>query len=484
MSRPHVLLICCDDLGVRDLGCTGSTFYETPHIDSLARDGVLCADAYAPSPVCSPSRASLQTGRHCARVGITNYIPGNAVGRLFGAPYRHELGPAQTTIATLLQAQGYATWQVGKWHLGGSGSLPTDHGYQVNIAGGHWGGPWNFGGYRAPWCLPDGTAPPGLEAQQDGEGLCQRLAQEALDLIRGRDRSRPFFLSLNHYAPHTPIQTTAAQRQRFAAKAQRLRLDAVPAMVPGEEFPCLHKQGEQVQRRIVQSDPEYAGLLAELDDSVGLLVDGLRDEGILDDTLIIFTSDNGGLATAEGSPTCNLPWAEGKGWLEDGGLRVPFIVRWPQALPAARHLAGPVTLMDVMPTLLAAGQLAPRPDLHQDGIDLLPALRGEAALDCERPLFWHYPHYSNQGCRPGSALRRGRWKLHHCYEDDRVMLCDVEADPAEVDDHSARQPALVEDLRRQLDTWRAAVGAQAPVPNPDYEAMRSGAMPCPDRAGR
>lgn len=484
MPRPNLILILCDDLGARDLGCTGSTFHETPCLDRMATEGVTCAQAYSTSPVCSPARASVQTGRHCARVGITNYINGNGMGRLRGPDYRFALPRESRTVAQALSANGYRCWHVGKWHLGGEGHLPTDFGYAVNIGGHHYGSQHAMGGYFAPWRLRDGSFPPGLAEAPPGQSITDRLTDEAIALIRSAAADRaPFFLHLAHYAPHIPLQAPQELIDRYAAKAARLGLDRIAPLVPGEEFPFLHgKGGDRVQRRMFQGHPVYAALLHHLDATVGRLLDAIDAAGVGRDTLVVFASDNGGLSTAEGSPTCNLPLAEGKGWLEEGGLRIPQLWRWSGALPTGRVSQAPTSLCDIFPTFLAAAGLPAEPAAC-DGEDLLPVLRGERAPR-RTALHWHYPHYSNQGGGPSSAIRAGDWKLIHRYQDDLHLLYNLADDPGEVREVSAAQPQRVRDLRAQLDSWRAEVGAAAPTINPYYEDVIAGRLPRPDGTGQ
>jgi arylsulfatase A-like enzyme len=468
MRQPNIVFILTDDLGIRDLGCTGSTFYETPRLDALAAAGATCVQGYATCPVCSPSRASLLCGRSPARLGLTNYIPGQRVGRLCEAPFLHHLPRSETTVATALRAGGYQTWHVGKWHLGDGDCLPQHQGFDVNVGGCHWGMPHR--GYWAPWGIP------GLPEAADGTYLTDHLTDRSLDLIRGRDQSRPFFLNLCHYAVHTPIQAPAALVERFRAKAAALGLDRVPAIVAGEEMPVLpgdpNRPMQRVQRRVIQSDPVYAAMLANLDANIGRLVDALAADGLLDNTLLVFTSDNGGLSTAEGSPTCNLPHREGKGWDTEGGVRVPWLWHWPGVIPAGSTPRPPVQGCDLFPTLLAAAGLPLRPDLHCDGVDLLPLL-AHGTPPPERTLFWHFPHYGNQGGQPAAWALRDGWKLVHRYEAGADLLFHLPSDPGELHDRAGDAVGIRDRLRAELDAWQVAVAARHPTPNPDWERLRA-----------
>jgi len=482
MTRPNIILLLIDDLGWADLGCFGSSFYQTPNLDRLAQQGMRFTDAYASCPVCSPTRASIMTGKYPANVGITNYIPGNAWGKLMGVPYFHELPRDETTVADALRGSpsgggggggGYQTWHIGKWHLGPRGNWPEDRGFDRNIAGCHWGMPTQ--GYFSPYGCPT------LSDGPEGEYLTDRLTTEAIGLIRQRG-DKPFFLNFCHYAVHTPIQAPADLVKKYEQKAKGLGLDQRKTFEEGEPFPCLHKKDKRIQRRLLQSDPTYAAMIENLDANIGRLLDALDAEGIADNTLVMFTSDNGGLSTAEGSPTCNAPLLEGKGWMYEGGNRVCQIARWPGVIAPGSECSVPVTSTDFFPTFLEAAGLDPMPEQHEDGVSLMPLLRGENKLDREA-IFWHYPHYGNQGDSPACSIRAGDLKLIEHFEDDRLELFDLRQDIGESRDLAAEQPETVERLHGQLVGWREAVGAKIPEVNPDYEDMLTGRKPCPDGRG-
>nr|BFE59416.1 sulfatase [Dactylosporangium thailandense] len=457
MNGPNIVFILIDDMGWADLGCYGSSFYETPRLDRLAEQGALFTDAYAAAPVCSPTRASILTGRYPARVGVTQYIGGHGVGKLADVPYHQFLPTNELSLARALRAGGYRTWHVGKWHLGPRRTWPDQHGFDVNIGGCEWGHPksW-FSPYGNP-TLPDGP---------EGEYLTDRLTDEAIRLIETAGDA-PFFLNLWHYAVHVPIHAPAELIAKYERKAADLGLDALDPFEPGERFPAWHQRAARVHRRVVQSDPAYAAMVENLDTNIGRLLDALEAAGKADNTIVVFTSDNGGLSTAEGSPTSNLPLSEGKGWVAEGGVREPLIVRWPGVVEPGRRIAAPVTSPDFYPTLLAAAGLPPRPAQHVDGADVTPLLRGEPF---ERgPVYWHYPHYSNQGGRPAAAVRDGRWKLVHEFEGDPDTLFDIVADPGEHRDLAAEHPGVAAALRERLLSWIAEVGGLVPPPNPQPE---------------
>jgi len=400
MAGPNFVFILIDDLGWMDLGCYGSSFYETPNLDELAQQGVRFTEAYAACPVSSPTRASIMTGKYPATVQVTNYIGGQARGRLLSAPYLHYLPLEEKTIARALQEAGYATWHVGKWHLGSEAYWPQHHGFEVNVGG------WSAGMPRSYWSP---YRNPMLTDGPEGEYLTDRLTDEAIELIRQND-GRPFFLNLWYYTVHIPIQGKPAYVEKYQSKAAALGLDRRDPFEVGEHFPCEHKRDERVVRRRFQSDPGYAAMVQSLDENVGRLLQALREEGLAEDTVVIFTSDNGGLATAEGSPTCNAPLCEGKGWMYEGGTREPLIVKWPGVSTPDSICTVPVTSPDFYPTVLEMAGVAPMPEQHTDGVSFVPLIRGEDRLAREA-VYWHYPHYSNQGGTPGCSVRSGDYKL-------------------------------------------------------------------------
>ncbi|MEO2091840.1 MAG: sulfatase-like hydrolase/transferase [Gemmataceae bacterium] len=436
-AKPNVVLIFIDDLGQRDLGCYGSTYHKTPHLDAFAKSGVKLTDAYAACPVCSPTRAALLTGKHPARLNLTDWIPGqptNPNHRVKRPDIRNELPLEEVTLAEELKKAGYATAHIGKWHLGGKGFEPTRQGFDVNIAGDDTGTPLS---YFAPFQNKMGTRKmPGLEDAPDGEYLTDRLTAEAEKFIAA-NAAKPFFLHLAHYAVHTPLTA----KNDVIAK---------------------YKQGPLGR----QSNPTYAAMIEAMDDSVGRVLKALDDHKLADNTVVIFTSDNGGLATSEGaingiSATINSPYREGKGFLYEGGVRVPFILRGPGI--KAGHV--PMNSLDVMPTVL--GLCGVKSEVKFDGRNLAAALGGADVL--VRPEFyWHYPHYANQGSRPAGAVRDGNWKLIEFYDRERRELFDLSKDVSESRNLAADKPDVVKELAKKLADWRKEVGAKMPTPNPDY----------------
>ncbi|MFP3902734.1 MAG: sulfatase [Armatimonadota bacterium] len=461
MAAPNVIFILIDDMGWKDLACYGSDFYETPNIDRLAQEGMTFTDAYAACPVCSPTRASIQTGKYPARLGLTNWIPGEAKGKLLEAPYIKHLPLDEYTIARALDAAGYNTWHVGKWHLGEEPYWPQQHGYKENIGGCDWGQPKE--GYFSPWNIPGMTNAP------EGTYLTDHLSEQACGLIRDNDDA-PFFLHMSYYTVHCPIQAKLQHIERFEQKVRDMGLDEVKTFEEGEHFPCEHKKDKRVIRRLVQSNPVYASMIWSLDEGVGRILDTLEETGELDNTIIFFFSDNGGLATSEGSPTCNAPLAEGKGWMYEGGTREPLIVTWPGITDPGSQCSVPTTSTDFYPTILEMTGLEPMPHQHCDGESLVGLLGGENELERDA-IFWHYPHYGNQGGTPGCSVRAGDYKLIEFFEDGRLELYNLREDLSEGNDLSQDMPQKTQELHERLREWRDEVEANMPRENPDWEPL-------------
>lgn len=451
---PNVVFILADDLGQRDLGVYGSTFHETPHLDRLAARGVRFTSAYAAANVCSPTRASLLTGRYPARLGITDWLPGRTAQpneRLLRPDLALHLGSDDRTFAEIFRAAGYRTAFVGKWHLGDTPDhFPESHGFDLNIGGSGKGHPPSyFSPHRLP-NFPDGPF---------GEHLDERLTREAIAFMRSATATaQPFLLYLSHYAVHTPLQAKPEVIAKYAAK-----LAALPPA--GPDFATGAPDGRV---RIRQNHPTYAAMVESLDQSVGAIVAALEELGISENTVVVFTSDNGGLSTAEGSPTSNLPLRAGKGWAYEGGVREPLLIAWPGRIPAGAVTDAVVTSPDFFPTLLELTGQPPQPAAHLDGKSFAPVLFDPATAPPARAIYWHYPHYSNQRGRPHSAIRHAHWKLIEWLEDGRVELFDLAADLGETRDLAAAQPERTARLLADLHAWRQQVGARLPTPNPAY----------------
>jgi len=457
-SPPNIVFFLADDLGQRDLGAYGSTFHETPHLDRLAREGARFTDAYAACPVCSPTRASVMSGLWPQRTGITDYIGAPATPeawtrntKLRPAPYSDRLALDAPTLAKAMKSAGYATFFAGKWHLGPEGWWPENQGFDHNLGGNERGGPYGGKRYFSPYGNPR------LKDGPDGEHLPDRLATETANFIAA-NRDRPFLAYYSFYDVHTPLMARPDLQKKYEEKRVRLGL--------------TDKWGREGERdvRLVQEHAIYAAMVEAMDLAVGKVMAKLDELGLRENTIVIFTSDNGGLSTSEGWPTSNLPLRGGKGWMYEGGIREPLIVRWPGVAQPGAVINTPVSSPDFFPTLLEAAGAKPAAGQRLDGISLAPILRGQSAPD--RALFWHYPHYGNQGGAPSAAVRRGPWKLIQWFEGDRVELFHLGNDLAETTDLSSREPARVAALKAELAAWQRDVGAKFPIANTSYDPAK------------
>lgn len=448
----NVVFILVDDWGVADAGVQGSDFFETPAIDRFASQSLRFTQAYAASPVCSPTRAAIMTGKSPARLDMTIWHEGAVDGgpkdrRLLGAVAEPNLPREEVTLAELFQRQGYYTAHIGKWHLGKAAYYPETQGYELNVGGTYWGAPWSFFyPYRGIWSDSD----PELRYVPVGQGkpgdyLTDRLTDHAVDVIR-QHSDEPFFLSLWFHTVHSPIEGKPQLVEYFRNRP------------PGT----------------IHSHAEYAAMLASLDQNVDRVLDTLDDLGLADSTVVVLTSDNGGVdrpvrKSGGIAPTNNAPFRSGKGTLYEGGIRVPLMVRWPGRTTAGSVCTELVTSQDFFPTL-ADGLIGSTSESlpKHDGLSLLPLLEDPASKPGRRTLYWHYPHYYAR-MTPGSAVRHGDWKLIHSYEDDRVELFNLVNDPGETTDLSATKPDRVRQLRTMLDEWRQSTGANAPTVNPAWK---------------
>ncbi len=454
-ERPNVLFIVADDLGYTDIGVYNQdAFYETPHIDSLARRGMMFTDGYAANPVCSPTRYSIMSGKHPSRGNRTEWFCGDRSGRFLSAEYKCFMGTAEGTIAEAFQEGGYATWFGGKWHLGpDSTHWPKNQGFDVNKGGWRAGSPvaHGGGGYFSPYKNPR------LKDGPKGEYLPFRLADEAEQFIENHQED-PFFAFLSFYEVHNPRQAPDSLVEKYRRKRDRLNLDAK------SEFEQIEigqpwEEGRQQKARVVQGHPVYAAMVEALDHSVGHVLDALSENGLSDNTVVVFVSDNGGLSTAEGHNTSNRPLRGGKGWVYEGGIRVPYVISWPGVTSSGSTTDVPVISTDFYPTLLDIAGLEMRPEQHVDGSSLVPILEGQSSIGREA-LHWHYPHYSNQGGFPGGAVRMGPWKLVEDYRDGSVQLFNLEADLGERNDVAAQHPDRVTRMRTELHDWYNEVDAR------------------------
>ena len=427
-QKPNIILILADDLGWADLGCYGNKFNETPNIDRLAREGLRFTQFYA-GPVCSPTRTNLQSGQDQARFGITQHIPGHRrpYARLIDPILPRQLPLEVETFAERLGAVGYKTGYYGKWHLGGAGFGPMQQGWQTAL---------EFQG---------NTQPPTVTGSKDTRRNAEFITEKAVAFITA-NRSEPFLLQVSHFAVHIPLSTTPDLLKKYSAKT------------PASGYP---------------SNPTYAGLLEELDQSVGRIVEAVDRAGLSQNTLILFLSDNGGIEHEQSGRivTSNHPLRGEKGTLYEGGVRVPAIARWPGTIPAGRESATPAITHDIYPTFVELGRATLPTTQPQDGVSLAALFRNPTVPLSRDTLYWHLPHYHHS--TPASSLRRGDWKLIEFFEGNILELYNLAADPAEKNNLATREPARARELQDSLVAWRTRVGARLPVPNPQYDPARA-----------
>ena len=464
---PNVVLILVDDLGWADLGCYGSTFHETPNLDALAKRGALFTDAYAASPVCSPTRASILSGKYPSRIGMSFLAgvsgPSGDSYKLIPPKVTGNIPAEDTTLAETLRGHGYRTAHIGKWHLQGHGekgsaNFPDKHGFDINIAGQGAGQP---GSYYFPYKSnehPD-TDVRDMEDGKEGDYLTDALTTKAIKFIED-SAERPFFLNFWYYTVHTPIEPRKDKLEKYTAKAKSLDQTAFK---PISEHQSL--------TRSVQNNPAYAAMVESLDENVGRIMDALRNRGLEDNTIIVFTSDNGGLSTGSKAtmPACNLPLRAGKAWLYEGGIREPLLVSYPKAIKPGLRLAEPVISTDIFPTVLGLAGLPLLPNQHLDGVNLAPLLEGATTKLDREAIFFHIPHYhpiNTMG--PSGAVRAGDYKLIEVFETGKKELYNLKQDIGETKDLSEEKPELVEKLSKMLEDWRTSSGSQMATMNPDY----------------
>ena len=460
-DKPNVLFILADDFGNYDLSASGSRFYETPYIDKIASEGLNFTHGYTTSPVCSPARASLLTGQFPARHGITDWIGARTgeewrkngrFSKLLPPENGEHLPHEYVTLPEAMKEAGYKTFFAGKWHIGSEGSWPEDHGFDINIGGWDSGSP--IGGYFDPYKNPN------LKNRKPGENLSMRLADETVQFLNENnpgETGQPVFAYLSFYAVHGPIQTTREKWKKYRDKAEDLGL-AKAGFEMGDYLPI----------RTVQDNPVYAGLVEAMDDAVGYVLDNLVKLGLDDNTIVIFTSDHGGVSSGDAYATSNLPLRKGKGSTFEGGLRVPYFIKLPNLTENLPDCDVPVTGADFYPTILELIGAGLKPEQHTDGISLVPLLHGEKAED--RFLVWHYPHYGNQGGRPSSVIREGHWKLIHLYETDQDELYNLSTDINEAKNLNQQYPDKVKTLKNKLFSYLREVGARYPKHDPLYDA--------------
>jgi arylsulfatase A-like enzyme len=436
---PNIVFILADDLGWKDLACYNNNYTETPNLDALAKNGIRFTEAYAACPVSSPTRASILTGKYPARLQLTNFIAGNRTdptSPVLPAPWKPYLEAREVTIAELLREAGYATGMVGKWHLGGHDSIaPWNQGFDYSRMIGKNGlDYYNYSIYEDSYkkeFIDKGT-----------EYMTDKLTDYGVEFIN-KNRTGPFFLYLAYSAPHVVI---------------------VPR--PDKMMKYFRKYGEAAEK----FNPYYSAMVESIDDGVGKIIETLKRAGLIENTIVIFTSDNGGLGLDELGPvpTSNLPLRKWKGHIYEGGIRVPAIFNWPGRINPGSVSNEYFSSIDYLPTLCEVAGIKDRPGMV-DGVSILDALTGKGKLDQERPIFWHYPHFSNQLGRPAGAVRKGDYKLVENFETGEIGLYNLKDDISESRDLSGTMKSKTEELLKLLKEWRLSVKAQMPLPNPEYK---------------
>ena len=460
-QKLNFVLVLVDDLGWMDLSCQGSDYFKTPNVDRLAKEGMRFTNGYAACAVCSPTRAAVQTGRYPGRIGVTDWIralfqrgnigtpeknPTEYVGgkgrKLLCPPNPYWMEHEEVTIAEELQHAGYKTAYIGKWHLGDEAWYPTGQGYDVNKGGCDYGQPPN---YFDPFNQPKHkhemirNGIPFLPGRKPGQYLTHRESEEAVELI-SKWKDEPFFIQLAHYAVHTPIQAIS----EVAAKYVR--------------------EGKS------QGNAKYAAMVESVDDAMRDVLKALDDNGIADRTVVIFTSDNGGL-DHNGGPTENAPLRSGKGYAYEGGIRVPFLVRWPGVTKAGSESDAPVCSIDIFPTIMDAAGIKVSQSRTIDGQSLASHLKSGGASGLNRDeLIWHFPHYRHAP-GPYSIIRKGDWKLIHFYEGIQELF-NLKDDLSEAHNLAEQMPDKVEELEARLMLRLNAMNARMPKANPDYVARK------------
>ena len=429
-SRPNILFIVADDLGWSDLGCYGSTFYETPHLDQLAREGVRFSQAYSAASVCSPTRASLMTGKFPVRTGVTDYIPGLSPKnrKLVTQRTKTELALEEFTVGEAFRDGGYQTAYIGKWHLGGKGFEPSEQGFDYYVGSDE------------------------LHYDKSDWRMGERIANATVEFLAKRNSGKPFIACVNFHEPHTPMLEYPDYIGHFKRKAAGL-----PALT------SVAKPEHDGLTRLRQDDPAYASEVAGLDSFVGTILAAIDKAGLREQTIVVFFSDNGGLSTlAKPGPTSNAPLRAGKGWLYEGGIRVPLIVRGPGIGTLGKVIDQPVISADFYPTFLSLAGLPARNLQHLDGMSFTPLLRGDAEL-AQRTFYWHYPHYHGSTWGPGSAIREGNWKLIVQDHYATVELYDLASDIGETNDLSSHEIPIRDRLLKKLRSWQTETNAYIPT---------------------
>ena len=499
-EKMNVIFFLVDDMGWTDVGCYGSSFYETPNIDKFAQEGLKFTNAYATCHVCSPTRASILTGKYPARLHLTDWLPGRRefpFQKFLNAEINQHLPYEETTIAEALREEGYSTAIFGKWHLGEDPSGPMQHGFDVQVPQ-NWNKCCPNKGYHAPFGLD------GID-EVEGDYLTDRLTDEALKYIEEK-QDEPFFVYLSHFAVHDPIQGRQDLVEKYKGKLSHASPSQQPDFIlesnpddvtklSREDLDKLIQEAEYKGHKVlpnrtvkikqIQDNTQFAGMVESVDESLGRVLSKLEELGLSDNTIVIFFSDNGGMSAGNfGNPdrviseaqldkayaTSNLPLRGAKGWLYEGGIREPLIIKWPKSGLKGEVCEVPVISTDFFPTILDMLGVPFADDNTLDGVSLVRLLEGKDKLDREA-IYWHFPHYSNHGMQsPGGAIRKGDYKLLEYYENNTIQLFNLKTDIGEQHDLVEIEPEKAEELQKELRDWRSAVNAQMMPPNPDYVA--------------
>ncbi len=457
-GKPNIVFIMADDLGWMDVVYNGSRFYETPNLDALAQRGMAFSRAYTAAPVCAPTRGSIMSGKYPVTSGYTG-LPGQhgkpSKGKLIDADFEPGLPLEEFTLAEALKEGGYKCMHIGKWHLGEEEEYaPDKQGFDFSQTGFE-GAKWKGKRFR----------------QADNKFITDHLTDIAIAKVKEK-RGEPFFLNLWYYAVHTPVKAKAEDIEYFTEKARRMGLDTISPFEKGENYlacPWFDQQRTEkhISRRVVQSDPVYAAFVYCLDYNIGRMVKSLEDEGLMENTIVVFFSDNGGLSSAEGSPTSNFPLHEGKGWVYEGGQRVPCIVAWDKHIKSRQEYDKPIVSTDFYPTLLDLAGFDLLPSQHVDGVSLVPALNGNDKFE-RGDIYWHSPHYFNNGGYPFKAIVHKNWKYVYNYHEEKAMLFDIENDLGEQKNLLGDNPKKAKQLEKRLNSWLNTIDPQYPKKNPDY----------------
>ena len=494
----NVVFFLVDDLGWSDVGCYGSTFYETPNIDDFAEEGLRFTDAYAACHVCSPTRASILTGKYPASINLTDWLPGRndfPFQKLKNVEINQHLPYELITLPEVLKENGYSTAIIGKWHLGDERASATLHGFDLQLP--LWNKGWPNKGYYFPYEME------GLEEGKEGEYLTDRLTEEALKYIEN-NKDNPFFLYLSHFAVHDPIQGRKDLVEKYAGKSEKMSYSGEPFILEGnpddEDVPTREELNELIQKpdyqgykifedgtvkiKQHQDNIEFAAMVESMDESFGRILGKLKDLGLDNNTLVVFYSDNGGMSAAnfynpdrrigarnldKAFATSNLLLRGAKGWMYEGGIRVPLIIKNPESTLSNTICDVPVSSPDFYPTILDILDIDV--PVNVDGVSLKPLLEGEKQIAREA-IYWHFPHYSNHGMQsPGGAIRMGDYKLLEYFENGTIQLFNLKEDIGEQHDLSGIEKEKAEELLDNLHQWQNRIGAHMMPVNPNYDPI-------------